>query len=914
LSERKPSTKKPSASKATNKPSTQKESAADKAALIRRAAFHRQASAITQIIIGVFLLAVIVHDAVRQDAGAPLGGVVGTVCRQLMLGTLGGAGFALPIALVYSGVLTALGKRTTHYVGKRIAVVVLVLVIACLLQLFAPPLNPNLSGFAATAALYRQGNASLFSGGVMGGFATHLIKPYFGLFGTLMILLAVTLLCAVVMGSVTVEGVLRKLFPGREQAQKEREARKQAREDEKQAKQYIHRSNSARRKEERARAKQERQWAREAEAAQASAPTEGVAPKEMRRAPGDLSVDVTSATTDGTRTEPELPVPPTFIPRRSLFGRRNGTQQTPPEADDAPQTDELTQTDEQVQTDEQAVQQAEAQPSDAAQPEDAVLETAENEAVEMAENEAGGTLGDLPPDLPGEAHLTQEEEGNSALLQAERALYDEESLANYISPPVTLLSQEAAAQSGAGREEVLANSVKIIETLNNFGVEATLLGTSRGPAVTRYELSPAAGVKISRITNLSDDIALSLAALGVRIEAPIPGKAAIGIEVPNSSISTVHLRSILESEAFSNAQSALTFCLGKDIAGQPVVGDIAKMPHLLIAGATGSGKSVCINSMIISLLYKAKPSELRLILIDPKVVEMGSYNGIPHLMIPVVTDPKKAAGALSWAVGEMQKRYQLFAERGVKDVTSYNLMSVGFDDMAPLPRIVIVIDELADLMMTAPGEVEDSIMRLAQMARAAGMHLVIATQRPTVNVITGTIKANVPSRIAFAVSSQIDSRTILDAMGAEKLLGRGDMLYYPQGAIKPIRVQGCYVSDKEVDAVVAAIKGQSYPAAYDEEVIEQIDVITERGGRGGGDYGGEEEGDDMLYAAIDCVLESGVASVSYLQRRLKLGYARAARIMDDMEERGIVGPSEGSKPRQIKISALEWQEMKMRRL
>jgi S-DNA-T family DNA segregation ATPase FtsK/SpoIIIE len=486
----------------------------------------------------------------------------------------------------------------------------------------------------------------------------------------------------------------------------------------------------------------------------------------------------------------------------------------------------------------------------------------------------------------------------------------------YRIPPLTLLAPDPGIGPSAVTEsEVRANSAKIIETLRSFGVEATLLGASRGPTVTRYEVAPAAGVKISRITNLSDDLALSLAALGVRIEAPIPGKAAIGIEVPNKNNSTVYLRSVLESTAFKKAKSPLTFALGKDIAGAPIVADIAGMPHVLIAGATGSGKSVCINSLIISLLYKSAPSELRLIMVDPKVVELGGYNGIPHLLIPVVTDPRKAAGALSWAVGEMMKRYSMFAEKGVKDITGYNLLVPGDEEVTPLPRIVIIIDELADLMMVAPGEVEDSIMRLAQMARAAGMHLVIATQRPTVNVITGNIKANIPTRIAFAVSSQIDSRTILDASGADKLIGRGDMLYYPVGAPKPLRLQGCLVTDKEVETIVESIKSQGHPDGYDSDVmtkIEEESQRSEKGKKGAADTADEAE-DEMFMPAVEIAVEAGNVSASMLQRRLKLGYARAARLVDEMQDRGIVGPPDGSKPRQALISRSEWQEMVMRK-
>ena len=485
----------------------------------------------------------------------------------------------------------------------------------------------------------------------------------------------------------------------------------------------------------------------------------------------------------------------------------------------------------------------------------------------------------------------------------------------YTFPPMTLLGEGKTLPRGDTTKELKANADRLVDTLKSFGVQTRIVDITRGPAVTRYELQPSAGVKISKITNLADDIALNLAAAGVRIEAPIPNKAAIGIEVPNKIVSTVPIREILDSQEFEGASSRLTVALGKDIAGSIALADIGKMPHLLIAGATGSGKSVCINSIIISLLYKARPEEVKLLMVDPKVVELGGYNGIPHLLSPVVTDPKKAAGALCTMVGEMLRRYQLFADNSVRDLKGYNRLAAEREDLEPLPQIVIIIDELADLMMASPKDVEDYICRLAQMARAAGMHLIIATQRPSVDVITGVIKANIPSRISFAVSSQIDSRTILDMGGAEKLLGTGDMLFYPVGSPKPTRVQGCFVTDQEVEAVVDFIK-ESSTAAYDQQLMEEIERNAAAvGGKGSGSGGsnnadGEEE-DELLQSAIEVVIEGGQASTSHLQRRLKVGYARAARLMDEMEQRGIVGPPEGSKPRQILLTKERWYEMKM---
>ncbi|HIY53299.1 MAG TPA: DNA translocase FtsK [Candidatus Agathobaculum merdavium] len=495
----------------------------------------------------------------------------------------------------------------------------------------------------------------------------------------------------------------------------------------------------------------------------------------------------------------------------------------------------------------------------------------------------------------------------------------------YDYPPIDLLEKGKRTSVAGAETELKENSECLLDTLESFNIDAQIIGIVRGPSVTRFELTIPRGIKISRITALSDDIALSLGAANVRI-APIPDKIAVGIEVPNKTVNTVYIRECISSPAFTNARSHLSFAVGKDITGKPVIGDIAKMPHMLIAGTTGSGKSVCINSMLISLLYKSTPEEVRLIMVDPKMVELGNYNGIPHLLIPVVTDPKKAAGALGWAVGEMERRYKLFADHQVRNLVGYNdLMRAerakaeAEESDAPeqyqvLPQIVIVIDELADLMMVAAKEVETSICRIAQKARAAGMHLVVATQRPSADVITGIMKANIPSRIAFAVASQIESRIILDTTGAEKLIGKGDMLYAPLGEGKPTRVQGCFISSDEIESVIAHIK-QTSTAEYNEEILEHIERQAEQmDGKGGGSSGdpGEDE-DEMIEEAIDVIMDCRQASTSMLQRRLKVGYSRAARIIDQIEERGIIGPFEGSKPRQILISKEEWQEMKMRR-
>ncbi len=526
---------------------------------------------------------------------------------------------------------------------------------------------------------------------------------------------------------------------------------------------------------------------------------------------------------------------------------------------------------------------------------DAKLKPAETETVPAGEDDSVNPI-------------YVEKDGQTALIEM-----DDADVSGYSVPPIDLLNPAShAVESDDLLIETDKNAETLVDTLKSFGVVTRIVGIHRGPSVTRYELQPAAGVKVSKITSLADDIALNLAANGVRIEAPIPGKAAVGIELANKVRETVCIRELIDSDEFRGANSKLSFPVGRDIEGKIIVGDISKMPHILIAGTTGSGKSVFTNSIIMSILYNASPDEVKLILVDPKQVEFPVYNGIPHLLIPVVTEAKKAAGALGWAVTEMLKRYKLFADNGVRDLKDYNKMAKDSDVLTPIPQIVIVVDELADLMMAAPKEVEDSICRLAQLARAAGMHLIIATQSPRVDIVTGLIKANIPSRVALKVSNQMDSRVILDEGGAEKLLGNGDLLYKPVGLGKPVRVQGSYVATEEIKRVVDFLKAQT-SSQYDEEVASEVEkhIPVAKGEKPAQESSSESSSDNnMTERAIEVVVEAGQASTSYLQRRLKLGYARAARIMDELEEMGVVGPADGAKPREVRLTRSQWLERK----
>ncbi len=794
--------------------------------------------------------------------------------HSVLFGIFGFCSYLLPLALGYFAIMTAKEKQMNRAGTKVFLVVLTVLLVSSLFYLFGSGDLKDINFFKSIGKTYTYSSRNVFSGGVisciLGYPLTALIGDNFvpklivivALIAVIMILTGITL--------IDIENVAKKqMIALRERKRRYDEEHQRLYEEEEPQRDFSDVNRSASR---------------------IDIPIESKK-KKKRQATADIAVD-----------EEPMPVLDTSASDKLINSVRiaNG--------------------DYMEDTDIYQASQIAKQISD----------SKNNPVIEKGAKQANPETVGVDPKAKIDINLEEEEKAIEAEVKAEA----KPAVSAYTFPSVRLLRQRFDSNDGDAMRELQNNATKLVDTLKSFGVAASITNICRGPSVTRYELKPAAGVKINKITNLADDIALNLAADKVRIEAPIPGKAAVGIEVPNKYTSVVTMRELIDSEPFKKADSKLTCVLGKDISGEIVSTDLAKMPHLLIAGTTGSGKSVCVNSILMSILFKATPDQVKFVLIDPKMVEFSKYKGLPHLLVPVVSDAKKAAGALNWAVTEMLRRYTLFSEYECKEIHSYNRLidanlkfieenSTDEQEVCmevsglpvpkeKLPQIVIAIDELADLMMAAPKEVEDSICRLAQMARAAGMHLVVATQRPSVNVITGVIKANIPSRIALKVSSQVDSRTILDFGGAENLIGRGDMLFAPVGISKPIRVQGCYATDEEIEGVTDFIKNQN-KAQYNEDIEEQIRRITaedldNKSKGGGSEEEGELQVDAKMEEAIKCVIDAGQASTSLLQRRLKVGYARAGRMIDDMEQMGIVGPHQGAKPRDVLITYQDWLE------
>ena len=796
-----------------------------------------------------------------------------------LLGIFGGWAVLWPVLMIYVAVITTMEKPSGG-IGGKIWLTALIIVLFCATGFIfgGAKISEGLSFFDYIAALYHT-NAGV-GGGVVGGLAGQLLLLAAGKTGAKIIILLLLFVSVMILTGATLIGLFRTIKRPVDAVSGGIQNARQRREEER--------------------------LILEQDRPNIDVPLEPVYPS-------DQPTDLRSLFP---------PVEPRKKPRHNekldklqqVFGipaedtGELAEDASPPQDPDVPAEPlepELPQSpvvsENPPRPDPEPLPEPEPEPGDFSEPED-------EEEIELFTDSKNSSGPAQEPPIAGFAQMAQ--------YQA----LDPTSGGAYCFPPVTMLAVSPQVDHAKETEELQSNGKILVDTLNSFGVSTKIMDICRGPSVTRYEIQPAPGVKISKITNLSDDLALNLAATGVRIEAPIPGKAAVGIEVPNRSRSTVRMRDLIQSNAFQTSKGKLSVALGRDIAGQPVVADLARMPHILIAGTTGSGKSVCINSLIISMLYKATPDEVRFLMIDPKAVELTEYNGLPHMLVPVVTDPHKASGALGWAVNEMTKRYNLFAGSGVRNLAGYNNLAEAqnYEDengqpMPAMPQIVIIIDELADLMMAAPKEVEDSICRLAQLARAAGMHLVVATQRPSVDVVTGLIKANIPSRIALTVSTAVDSRTIIDTVGADKLLGNGDMLFAPVGSNKPIRVQGCYVSDDEISSIVQFVK-KTKSMDYDEGIIEEIERNAASADKDKGeDLGGGGETDPMMDEAIKVVVEAGQASTSLLQRRLRLGYARAGRLIDEMEQLGIVGPHEGSKPRQVLMTYTQWLERNMQK-
>ena len=790
-----------------------------------------------------------------------LGGLVGKLVSSVMFGVFGWMAYPVPILLFCAAAFLMSNRGNAHAYIKTAAAIVLILLICTFLELIVNPYESGTTLFT----YYRQASEHRNAGGLLGGCMVMLLCPAIGEVGTYVVVIILAAICGVL---ITEKSLLKPLGKG---GKKVYEGAKR------------HRETSAvaaaqRRKERTQERKREQDERRDSLSAKAAQKVAGVSFNTTLTEPHP---DVKSPELTELKTEP-------FASEDPEQGKSEQDTQWPVFAPESMQADAVSETG---------------------------LDAAD--AMDYAEGAAAAGEGSQE-NIRQRQRRQKTDESNTAVdtSEVEESIHRQEAVLSrpYTVPPLNLLKR-GTKSGGNSNAQLRATALKLEQTLMNFGVKVHVTDASCGPSVTRYELQPDQGVKVSRIVGLADDIKLNLAVSDLRIEAPIPGKAAVGIEVPNSENTAVMLRDLLESEEFKNSKSGITFAVGKDIAGKTVVADIAKMPHLLVAGSTGSGKSVCINTIIMSIIYKSNPEDVKLIMVDPKVVELNVYNGIPHLLIPVVTDPRKAAGALNWAVAEMMKRYQLFAEYNVRDLKGFNekiaQMPAGEDVPKKMAQIVIIVDELADLMMVAPKDVEGAICRLAQLARAAGLHLILATQRPSVNVITGLIKANMPSRIAFAVSSGVDSRTIIDMNGAEKLLGKGDMLFYPTGYPKPVRVQGSFVSDKEVQNVVEYLIENHGKAAYSEELEEHMSREPEQDGAVSISGAAAEEGDEKDHYFAEAgrlIIDKEKASIGMLQRMFKIGFNRAARIMDQLAEAGVVGPEEGTKPRKVLMSKEEFEQ------
>lgn len=879
---KKADTAKPTAAKARSKPQPTQD--------IKKSAVSDEVKGILIIAFGIFLLFAFITDTA---------GAVGEFLRNLFYGLLGGTSAISCIFIILTGVNVFISKRRGIGKGRIFILLGIMLSTSVLSALFYGDTLFGTNSFAEQVAELYQSGAQGHGGGVLGGGLCRVLVGLLGVPGTWIISVAAELILAITLTGISLRAAFNKLAHTQKSAAEKRNVS-----DEPQH--ILDIPHTAEKKDNKFFSeyfKGGEQVSDKKQTAAAEQTPEPTGERFVIQEDSSILDDILPNDSDSEDyTEESLPF--------SLDNMKTGTMSELPitEADGS-----ITERKNPEDDDEEFVPPSEAKREDVLDP---LTKAAVKEGHPLDRAVDAGRRMAASGEEP-----TPQQQIESQMAEAAAA---PQRIIQYHMPPVSLLDKPKPQSKTRAeiKQELEEKANKLLDTLRSFKVEAKIVNITQGPSVTRFELQPGVGVKVSKIINLADDIALSLAATGVRIEAPIPGKSAIGIEIPNSTPSPVPIREVLESEKFTSFQSKTAFALGKDIAGSCVVADIAKFPHVLIAGQTGSGKSVCINSLILSILYKARPDEVKLIMVDPKMVELGVYNGIPHLLIPVVTDPKHAAGALNWAVTEMQNRYNLLKDNNVRNLKGFNaLMEERGEPESKLPEIVIIIDEFADLMIAARSEVENAINRLAALARAAGMYLVIATQRPTVNVITGVIKANIPSRIAFNVTSQIDSRTILDAPGADKLLGRGDMLYNPSGAMKPMRIQGNFVSDAEIERVINFIKSQ-YEADYDAEIIENIQREQERvnasleGAAAPSDddeprSGGGGRPDELFLQAVEMVLENGQASVAMFQRRFKIGYQRAARLIDQMEERRIIGPYEGTKPRQVLISRQEFLEMKM---